>query len=141
MFEHLRVDRLGGTAEREFAQRRQVRFGEKMREGSGRLLREVHFPRLQPLDQFVGRDVDDFDLGGLDDAVGDGFADTHARERGDDVVEALDVLDVDRRIDVDARREQFLDVLIAFGVAAAGRVGMGEFVDEHERRRAFEDGV
>ena len=50
---------------------------------------------------------------------------------GDDVVEALQVLDVDRRDHRDARVEQLLDVLPPLLVLAAGGVGVGEFVDQH----------
>ena len=59
----------------------------------------------------------------------------------DDVVERLEVLDVDRGDDVDARVEQLVDVLPALLVAAAGHVGVGELVDERDRRPAGEDGV
>ena len=38
----------------------------------------------------------------------------------DDVVEALDVLDVERGVDVDAGGEQLLDIEIALGMAASG---------------------
>ncbi len=46
------------------------------------------------------------------------------------------MLDVDRRIDVDPRSEQFLDVLMALGMAAARRIGMRQLVDQREARRA-----
>ena len=36
---------------------------------------------------------------------------------------------------------EFLDVEIALGMAAAGRIGVGELVDEHQLRPAREDGV
>ncbi len=52
----------------------------------------------------------------------------------DDVVQALDVLDVDGGVDVDAVVEQLLDVEIALRMPAAGRVGMGEFVDQGDLR-------
>ena len=51
------------------------------------------------------------------------------------------MLDVERRVDVDAMRQDFLDVEIALGMTAAGRVGVGEFVDENQRRAPGEDGV
>ena len=44
-----------------------------------------------------------------------------------------------RRVDVDAGVEQLLDVEIALGMAAAGRVGVGELVDQHELRLARDD--
>ena len=59
----------------------------------------------------------------------------------DDVVEALDVLDIDGGVDVDAVRQQLLDVEITLGMTAAGDVGVGEFVDQHQRRMARDDGI
>ena len=51
------------------------------------------------------------------------------------------MLDVDRGIDVDAARQQFLDVEIALRMAAAGRVGVGELVDQRDLRMARDQGV
>ncbi|MCY1432958.1 hypothetical protein D9M71_489760 [compost metagenome] len=51
------------------------------------------------------------------------------------------MLDVDRGVDVDAGVEQLLHVLPALGVAAAGGVGVGQFVDQHQRRRGLEQAV
>ena len=99
-------------------------------------------PSLRPLDQVVGRDVDHLDVvGALEDRVRHRLAHPDAGDPGDDVVQALDVLDVQRRVDVDAGGEQLLDVLVALGVAAAGGVGVGELVDERERGAAGEDRV
>jgi hypothetical protein len=42
------------------------------------------------------------------------------------------VLDIDRGVDVDAAREQFLDVEIALRMPAARRVGVGEFIDQRD---------
>ena len=44
------------------------------------------------------------------------------------------MLDVDRRPDIDAGPQQFLHVLVALGMAAIGRIGVGEFVDDQQRR-------
>ena len=56
----------------------------------------------------------------------------------DDVVQALEVLDVDGGVDVDAGGEQLLDVLPALGVARAGDVGVGQLVDQQQGRVAGE---
>ena len=69
------------------------------------------------------------------------LADADAGDLRDHVVEALDVLDVDGGVDVDPGGQQLLDVEVALGMAAFGRVGVGEFVDEDEFRVAGEDGV
>ena len=70
----------------------------------------------------------------------------NAGDAGDDVVEAFDVLDIERGPDVDAGREQVEHVEMALGVAAAlagvvGLVAVGEFVDQGQRRAAGEQGV
>ena len=76
------------------------------------------------------REVDELDcIGAVEDGIGHRFADAHASDLRDDVVEALDVLDVEGRIDVDAAIEQLLDVEIALGVPASRRVRVRELVD------------
>ncbi len=93
----------------------------------------VDLALLQALEQFLRRQVHQFDLGGLvDHAVRDRFADDDARDLRHHVVEALQVLDVERGVDVDPGGQQLLDVLIALGVARAGRVGVRELV--HQRQ-------
>ncbi len=51
------------------------------------------------------------------------------------------MLDVDRGVDVDARVEQFVDVLPALQMPCALHVRMREFVDENQLRLAGERGV
>ena len=90
----------------------------------------------------LGRDVDEDDLvGDLEHAVGEGLADADVGELEDLVVEALEVLDVDGRDDVDAGGEHLVDVLVAFLVAHAVGVGVGELVDQRQLGRAADDGV
>ena len=63
------------------------------------------------------------------------------RDLRDHVVEAFDVLDVDGRIDIDAVARHFLDIEIALGMTAARRVGVGEFIDQHDLRPARDDRI
>ena len=99
-------------------------------------------PSLQPLDQIVGREIDHLDVvGAVEDAVGHRLAHADAGDLRDHVVQALDVLDVERGVDVDAGGEQLLDVEIALGMAAARRVGVRELVDQDELRAARQDRV
>ena len=105
-------------------------------------LRHVDLALLEPRDQIVGGEVDDLDVvGPVDDRIRHRLAHPDAGDLGDDVVQALDVLDVQRGVDVDAGREQLLDVLPALGVPALGRVGMGELVDQGELRAAGQQRV
>ncbi|MGY4247384.1 hypothetical protein ACVIIZ_008792 [Bradyrhizobium sp. USDA 4523] len=135
VIEQLLVDPLGGAAQRQLAQRGQIAGREVVFQRPLGLLGHVDLALLQPLDQIVGRQVDQLDrIGTIDHRVRHRLAHPHMGDLRDDVVEALDVLDVDRGIDVDAVRQQLLDVEIALGMPAARRVGMGEFVDQRELR-------
>ena len=106
------------------------------------LLGNVDLAFLEPLDQIVRRQIDQLDgVGAVEDRVGHGLAHAHMRDLGDDVVEAFDVLDVDRRVDVDAVAHQLFDVEVALRMTAAFGVGVGEFVDQNDLRTAGDDGV
>ena len=140
--EQLLVHPLRGAAQRKLAQRRQVGRRKKVRQRPLGLFRDVDLSFFEALDQIVRREIDQLDrVGAIEHRIRHGLAHADMRDLGDDVVQAFDVLDVDRRVDVDAAAQQLLDVEIALGVAAAGRVGVGEFVDQHDLRPAGDDGV
>ena len=67
----------------------------------------------------------------VDDPVGHGLVDAYAGELGDLVVERLEVLDVDRRPDVDPSREDVEHVFEALLVLEARGVGVRKLVDQH----------
>ena len=48
------------------------------------------------------------------------------------------MLDVERRVDVDARAEKLIDVLPALGMTRAGRVGVRQLIDQKECRSSSE---
>ena len=130
--QHLVVDPLGGAPQRQLAQRREVARREIVAQRALRLLADIDLALAQPRHQVGRREVDQLDLvGGVDDAVGHGLAHADAGDARDHVVQALDVLDVQGRVDVDAGRQQLLDVEIALGMPAARGVGVGELVDQH----------
>ena len=97
------------------------------------LLRHVDLALLQALDQVVRREVDKLDgVGAVEDRVGYGLAHADAGDLRHDIVQAFDVLDVERRVDVDALAQQLFDIEIALGMPAARGIGMGEFIDERQ---------
>ena len=100
----------------------------------------------QTREQIVGRQVDELDLVGfVEHMVGQGLLLPHSGDLRDEVVQAFEVLDIDRRPDVDARLEQLLDVLPALRMTrsglAADEIRVRELVDEQNRRSARERGV
>ena len=137
--DHLVVDPVGRAAEREFAQRGQVAGGEEILGRAPRRLGHIDLALVQALNELVRRDVDQDDVGRLlKHAVGHRLAHDDAGDARDDVGEAFEMLDVERRPYVDAGVEQLLDVLPALGMAAFGRVGVSELVDDDQLRLALE---
>ena len=68
LLEQLLVDALGGAAQRQLAQRGQVGRREVVLERALGLLGDVDLALLQPLDQVVGREVDELDgVGAVED--------------------------------------------------------------------------
>ena len=140
--EQLLVDPLGGAAQRQLAQRGEIGRREEMLERALGLLRNVDLAFLEPLDQIVGREIDQLDrVGAIEHGVRHGLAHADVGDLRDDVVEAFDVLDIDRGVDVDAAAHQLFDVEIALGMAAAFGIGVGEFVDQHDLRPARDDRI
>ena len=132
---HLGVDALRRRPQGELPQRDEVALPEEAAHRLAGLLGDVDLPVVESPDQIVGREIDQLDLRRLlEDRVGDGLADGDPGHPGDDVVQALEVLDVERRVDVDAGGQELLDVLPALGVPRARRVRVGQLVDEDERR-------
>ena len=106
------------------------------------LLGNVNLAFPEPLDQLLGRQVDDLDVVGLvEHQVRHRLAHADARDLRHDIVQALDMLDVERGVDVDANGEQFLHVEITLRMPAARRVGMGEFVHQRDLRTALQESV
>jgi hypothetical protein len=140
--DHLLVDSLGRAPERELPQRRQVARLEVVPNRPLGLFGNVDLSFLQALDQIFGRQVDQLDfIRIVENRVGHGLAHLHVRDLGDNVVQAVDMLDIQRRMDVDACFEQLAHIEIALGMPASRRVGVRELVDEGELRLALQDRV
>jgi len=63
IIEHLRIDRLRRPAQRKLAQGGQVGLGKKVVQRPAHLGGDINLAFLQALDQFVRRQIDNFDLG------------------------------------------------------------------------------
>ncbi len=96
----------------------------------------------EPLQQLIGRQIDQHDLvGEIEHLVGHGLAHPHLADAQHHIVQAFEVLDVERGPDIDARRQQFVDVLPALGMARARHIGVGIFVDQQQARPPRQRGV
>ena len=139
---HLLIDPLRGAAQREFAQRGQIAGREIVADRAFGLVRHIDLAVAQPLDQIVRRQVDQLDVVGLvDDRVRHRLAHADAGDARDDVVQAFDVLDIERGVDVDAGGDQFLDIHVALGMPAARRVGVRQLIDQRQLRAARQQRV
>ena len=132
-----RVNAIGGTTQRELAQGNQVRLPEKLLDSWGRVTGAIDRSRPQPREEFGGWQVDQLDLVGLiENAIRNGFRLPLARNPLDDVVQAFQVLDVERGPYVDSRGAQLLDVLpslrMARRAAPAEPIGVGELIDQQQ---------
>ncbi len=133
MRKQLVVHCLGRPAQSQFAQGRQVLDPEEVLRRHARRLRHIDLALGQARPQILRRDVDELDVvGSGEDAVGHGLALANAGDAQDDVGQAFQMLDVQRRPDVDPSVAQFLHVLPPLGMARTGRVGMGVFVDQQQ---------
>ena len=140
--EQLLIHPIGGAAQRKLAKGRQVGRREKVLQCPLGLLRDVNLSVFETLDQIVGSEINQFHgVGTIEHGVWHGLAHANVRDLRDHVIEAFDVLDVDGRVDVDAAAQELFNVEIALWVTAAGRIGVGEFIDKHDLRTAGDDAV
>ena len=119
-------------AQGQFAQGRQLVRREEIRQRSPRGVGQIDFASLEPLDQGFGRQVDNDQLGLVQHPVRNRLPHPDMGEACNDVVQALDMLDIDRRRNVDARIQQFLDILPALGMAASRSVAVSKLVDQYQ---------
>ena len=142
MRQQLLVDSLGGAAQRQLAQCGEVARREIVAYRPFCLLRHIDLTLAQALDQVLGGEIDDLDIVRLvEDAVGHRLAHADPGDLGDDIVEALDMLDIECPENIDAGGNYLLDIKIALGMPAAGGVGVGEFVDQNQLRAPLEDRI
>ena len=135
------IDLIGEPEQSDFAKRGQVPAPEVIGQRRVDSLGRIHIAVREPAPQRLWCDVDQLDLvGGADDLVGHFLLLLDTGDLRDDIVQALQMLNVDRGYHRDAGVEKLLDVLPAFGVLAARGVRVGELVDEHYLRVAGQDG-
>ena len=142
MRRRLLADFIGDGAQRQFAQGREVRLPEEIRERLLDLLGLVDLALPQARPKFLDGDIDVDDLvGPIEERIRHGLTHAHARDSADGVVERFEMLDVHRRHHANAGVEDLEHVLIALLVAAARSVRVRELVDHAERRLSRQDRI
>ena len=77
----------------------------------------------------------------IEHGIRDALAHRNAGNGGDGIIQALNMLDIDRRVHIDSGIQQLLHILIPLGVPAAFGIGMGQLVHQNELRLAFQRAV
>jgi len=96
-------------------------LAEEALDGGSRLLAHIHLAGVQACDQVIGRQIDQLDVVGfVKHMVRQGLALADPSALEDQIVETLQVLHVEGGPDVDARGQQFRDVLPALGWRGEG---------------------
>ena len=141
-FEQVAVDALGGPPQCQFPQRHEVVGTEEVVDGARRRVLHIDLALGQPLEELVRRQVDQDKLVRLvEHRIGHRLAHADPGDPLDDVIEAFEMLDVQRRPDVDPRRQQFLNVLPSLRMAAARGIRVGVFINQDEPWVAFQGSV
>ena len=136
---HLGVHALGRVAQGQLPQGQQVALAEEVVPGVAGLIGKVDLPLLQADEQLVRREVHQLDfVGPLQHRVGHVLPHDHAGDLGHHVLQAVQVLDVQGAVDVDARLQKFQHVLPALGMPRPHHVRVGQFVHEDQARAALQ---
>ena len=136
---HLLVDPLRRPTQGQFPQGNQIPLAEEILERMLRLLRHVDLAVFEALEEVVGGKVDQLDIIGLfEHRVRHRFTHPNTGDLSHHIVQTLHVLHVDGRIDVDARLQEFHDVLPSLRVSRTLGIGVGQFVHQNELRTTGE---
>ena len=115
---HLIVDAIGSTTQGQLAQGNQVAFTEEMFDGALGLAGNINLAFVQALAQIVRGQVNQHHfIGGIKEGVGHRLAHLNAGHAADHVVQAFEMLNVNRREYIDAGFEQLFYILPALWVA------------------------
>ncbi len=130
---------LGELVQDERAQGGEVLDREEARQRLLDAIRGIDETARDALAQRCRAEVDELDLVGfVQEPIRERLADLDSGERADAVAEALEVLDVDGRPDVDAVREQDGDIVVALGPRRLRRVRVRQLVDDRDARTALD---
>jgi len=139
---HVLIHVLRRLAQRDLAQCGEVALLEVALQRPAGGVGAVNAAAGKPRAQLGGRDVNQLNLvGTLQHAVGQGFGDAYAGDAGNVVIQAFQVLDVQRGPDMQAGIHQLLHILPPLVVAAARGVGMGQLVHQQQAGMAEQGGV
>ncbi len=90
------------AAQCQFTQRDQVTFAEKIARGAFGLRQFVDFAELEPVQQFIGRQIHQhYFVGGIEHGIRQGFRNPDAGNAAHHIVQAFQMLDIQCGEDID----------------------------------------
>ena len=102
----------------------------------------IYLAGLESREQFIGRDIDQHNfICFIKHGIGQRFGNADSRDATDHIVQALQMLHIDGRKDIDACAQQFIDVLPAFRMTRAGRIRVRQFIHQDQCGMPREGGV
>ncbi len=136
------VNLFGDLAQSELAEGNEIAAAEEILERALHLFGAVDVPPFHAVLQGFRSEVHHYGFGGSErNPVRNRLAHGDPRNRAHHRRNALDVLNVKGRHNIDLRGQKFLDILVTLAVLASGNIGMGQLVDQNHLRAAREDGV
>ena len=118
-----------------FPQGRKIIQGKKMIHRRAGLLRTVYLPLLQPFQKIRRLNIHKLHLIRLiENKVRDPFLYSDSCYGSHDIIQAFQMLHIDRGIYADSFLQQLLNILITLGMAAAGRIRMGKLIHQQQLR-------
>ena len=137
----LGLDLLRHLSQRNLAESGQVLDAEEVVECGVDPLGRVDLAVAQAVQERLGGEVHEDDLVGvIEHRIRHRLPNADPGQLADTVVEALEVLHVDRRVDVDAGGENIRDILVALLVLEARSIRVRELIDQREVGRPGDDG-
>ena len=142
VIDHLRIDTLRRTAQCHFTQCRQIAGREKIMCSTPGGIREIDLAFLQPLQKIIRRDVDKLHIVGMiQNGVWHSLPHAHMGNLRNDIVQAFQMLNIQRRVDINTVIKQLLHIEIALRMAAARHIGVGQLIDQGQCRLSLQDGI
>src|SRR6266850_3441060 len=136
------IDLFSDLTQGKFAQGNEIAAAKEILERAFDFVRTVDVPALHAVLQGFRREIDHHGFGcSQGHPIWDGFTHSDASDGAHNRSSALNVLDVECGDNIDLCRQDFLDVLVAFAVFAAGNVRVCEFIHQDHGRAARQNGV
>ncbi len=139
---HLLIDPIGGAPQRQLTQGDQVAFAEEVFDCPFGIFTDIDFAFFQSLAQIVRRQIHQHHfISAVEERIGHGFAHPDTGYAAHHIIQAFQMLHVNRGHHVDPGVQQFFNILPALGMTGSAHVAVRQFINQDNRRMARQRGV